>query len=146
MNIDPHSDLEAIRCLKARYFRFLDTQDWVEWGNCFTEDVVAIYEGGPRLGKNDSLVNRIEGRETLTAGCAQLLGDATTVHQGFMPEIELTGEDTARAIWSMHDYCRMPTCNFRGWGHYHDEYVRENGQWKIKKTHLTRLHTEEDWL
>ena len=146
MNIDQHNDLEAIRRLKGRYFRLLDAQEWENWSDCFTADVVAIYEGAPRPSKDDPNENRVEGRELLAELCAQLLDGVTTIHQGFMPEIELTGSTTARAIWAMYDNVRFPTCNFKGWGHYQDEYVKEDGQWKIKQTHLTRVHTEEDWL
>jgi 3-phenylpropionate/cinnamic acid dioxygenase small subunit len=31
-------DLERIKRLKARYFRFLDEQNWAGWGDLFTED------------------------------------------------------------------------------------------------------------
>jgi hypothetical protein len=33
-------DLEAIRRLKARYFRTMDTKDWVGMRQVFTDDVV----------------------------------------------------------------------------------------------------------
>ena len=32
-------DLEALRTLKARYFRLLDTKDWVGFAQLFTPDV-----------------------------------------------------------------------------------------------------------
>lgn len=34
-----HDDIEAIRQLKARYFRTLDTKDWAALRRCFTDDV-----------------------------------------------------------------------------------------------------------
>ena len=33
-------ELEAIRQLKARYFRFMDTKDWDAWRELFTDDVL----------------------------------------------------------------------------------------------------------
>ena len=45
MTIDQTNDLEAIRQLKARYFRLMDTQQWEAWADCFTADVSAFYEG-----------------------------------------------------------------------------------------------------
>ena len=48
MTIDQMNDLEAIRQLKARYFRLMDTRQWEAWADCFTADVSASYEGAPR--------------------------------------------------------------------------------------------------
>ena len=31
-------EIEAIKQLKARYCRFLDTKDWQAWRNIFTDD------------------------------------------------------------------------------------------------------------
>jgi len=146
MNIDQHNDLEAIRQLKARYFRLMDTQQWASWNDCFTSDIFARYEGVPRASKDLPTEVEIQGPEALVDGIRSLMTGAKSMHQGFMPEIELTSATTANAIWSMFDYVRLPTCHFKGWGHYHEEYVKEDGQWKIKKIHLTRLHTEEEWV
>ena len=48
MTIDDLHDLEAIRQLKSRYFRLMDTQQFDQWHTCFTDDVSALYEGVPR--------------------------------------------------------------------------------------------------
>ena len=61
-------------------------------------------------------------------------------------EIEILSDEKATGIWAMFDYVRLPTCNFKGWGHYHEVYVRSSEGWKIEKIHLTRLHTEEEWV
>ena len=42
-------EIEQIKQLKARYFRHMDTRVWEEWRKCFTADVVATYDGPPRL-------------------------------------------------------------------------------------------------
>ena len=146
MNNEELDDLEAIRQVKSRYFRLMDTQQFDRWHECFTTDVTALYEGAPRA--QDTLPTDIEiqGRDELVAGVKSLMTGAVSMHQGFMPEIELTSATTARAIWAMFDYVRLPTCHFKGWGHYHEDYVKENGHWLIKKIHLTRLHTEEIWI
>ncbi|HIF10366.1 MAG TPA: nuclear transport factor 2 family protein [Sneathiellales bacterium] len=144
--MDQHDDLEAIRQLKARYFRLMDTREWDRWGDCFTEDISAVYEGAPRANADQPTEIAIDGRDTLLEGVRGLMVGAISVHQGFMPEIELTSATTAHGIWAMFDNVILPTCNFKGWGHYHEDYVKVDGQWKIKKIHLTRLNTQEDWL
>ena len=146
MNEQQSADLEAIRQLKARYFRLMDTQQFDQWPSCFTEDVFARYEGVPRASDDLPLDIEISGRAELVEGVKTLMTGAQSIHQGFMPEIELTGNESARAIWSMFDYVMLPTCHFKGWGHYHEEYARVDGEWRIKRIHLTRLHTEENFL
>lgn len=143
MTIEQMNDLEAIRQLKARYFRLMDTQQWEAWKDCFAADVSARYEGVPRANSTLPLDVDLAGRSELLTGVRSLLTGAKSVHQGFMPEIQLTSATTASGIWAMFDYVMLPTCDFKGWGHYHEEYVKEGGAWKIKKIHLTRLHTTE---
>ena len=38
MHPDDLSELEAIKQLKALYFRLMDTKRWDEWGDVFSED------------------------------------------------------------------------------------------------------------
>ena len=139
-------DLEQIRQLKARYFRLMDTKQWDAMNSLFTEDVVATYEGPPRLTKDDDpKVFSCSGRATLVGGIKGLLEQGQSIHQGFMPELELTSDTTATGVWAMFDYIRLPNGSFKGWGHYHEHYVKEADGWKIKSIHLTRLHVEEVW-
>lgn len=147
MNREAAQDLEEIRQLKARYFRLMDTKAWTAWAECFCEDVVAVYEGPPRLSQDDDAEKiAITGRKDLVAGVPSLLReDVISVHQGFMPELELTSDTTAVGVWAMFDYLRLPRGTFKGWGHYHEEYEKGSDGWQIKKIHLTRLHTEEVW-
>lgn len=146
MTLDQHNDLEAIRQLKSRYFRLMDTQQFDRWDSCFTADITARYEGVPRA--NDSLPVDVEinGRDALIDGIRELMTGAQSIHQGYMPELELTSATTASGIWSMYDYVRLPTCHFQGWGHYHEDYLKVDGVWRIQKILLTRLHTEEKWV
>jgi hypothetical protein len=59
-----------------------------------------------------------------------------------MPEIELTSETTATGTWSMFDYVQMPELTLKGYGHYEEEYLKEDGKWRIKNLLLTRLHVD----
>jgi hypothetical protein len=65
-----------------------------------------------------------------------------------MPEIEITGEGTARGTWAMFDYVEWPPreggarVGLTGYGHYLEEYVREDGAWRIRRTHLSRLRVD----
>lgn len=135
MDAKPFEDIEQIKQLKARYFRLIDTKQWQAWGELFSEDVHVVYQGPhPEI--------RCEGRAELVARVSAALAQAVTVHHGHMPEIELTSPTTATGIWAMFDIVRSPRLNFRGYGHYEEEYVKQAGTWRIKKLLLTRLHCE----
>jgi uncharacterized protein (TIGR02246 family) len=131
-------DIEEIKALKARYFRTLDQQDWDGFANVFTEDaVLEVPDAG--------VVER--GGATIAASVSAALTNARTVHHGHMPEIEITGPDTARGTWAMFDYVEWPAgesgrVGMHGYGHYNEEYARANGAWRIAKTTLTRLRVD----
>jgi uncharacterized protein (TIGR02246 family) len=127
-------DIEAIKQLKARYFRLLDTQAWAAWADVFTED--ARLQWGP---DPDQVM---EGRETIVAGVSAALEGAVTCHHGHMPEIELLGPDSARGIWAMFDRVDHPRYDLRGYGHYHEVYVRTTDGWRIGSTKLVRLRED----
>jgi hypothetical protein len=77
------------------------------------------------------------------AGLRDLLADVVTVHHGHMPEIELTSATTATGIWALQDLLRWPDGReLHGYGHYHEEYEKSDGRWRIKKMTLTRLRTD----
>ncbi|MBB5686757.1 nuclear transport factor 2 family protein [Sphingobium boeckii] len=127
-------DWLAIANLKARYCRLLDTKDWTRFAGLFTEDLVidATGSGGPRL----------EGRAAAIASVRASIDTAKTVHQVHTPEIELEGDD-ARAIWAMQDRLIWPDGRtLTGYGHYHERYVRADGDWRISESRLTRLSIE----
>jgi len=133
--MDRIAELLEIHRLKALYFRLMDEKRWDEWAEVFTEDFVGIYDGPhPQL--------RFEGRAQIVAENRKILATARTVHHGHMPEIELTSATTATGIWAMFDYVELPEFTLRGYGHYHDEYVKQGGRWRIKATRLTRLRCD----
>lgn len=138
-------DIEAIRQLKARYFRYMDTKDWASYHAVFTEDVVFDVRGGMEATPADPRYADppVTGADAAVAFIRNGLESLVSAHQGFTPEIELTGPDTARGIWAMTDVLRAgPGAQFRtarGYGHYHEEYRKVDGAWKIARLRLTRL-------
>jgi hypothetical protein len=126
-----HSDYEAIRNLKACYFRYLDTRRWQDLRSLFTDDFVGDY------GTSDE--EQFSSPEAFIEAMQRHLKDATTVHHGHMPEISVQDADQASAIWAMEDIVQTPEYDLHGYGHYSDEYRRIDGKWRISRTRLTRL-------
>ena len=52
--------------------------------------------------------------------------------------VTITGADTATGIWAMVDEVSLGA-GFRGFGHYHEEYQKHAGRWRIRRLKLTRL-------
>jgi hypothetical protein len=128
-------DIEAIKQLKARYFRMMDTKNWDGLAAVFTDDV-EIDMSGEGGGVTRSVAEYMpflrEDIETVT-----------TVHHGHMPEIEFTSATTATGIWAMEDELWWPEGGpmtyLHGYGHYHETYEKTADGWRIKTMTLTRL-------
>jgi hypothetical protein len=132
-------DVEAVKVVMARYFRFMDTKQWSELRAIFTDDMT--------MSAPDDVADApvLEGGDRVARMIERVLGPAISVHRGFLPEIELVGSDDARAIWAMEDvveYPDTPERNFRGSGHYHATYARTAAGWKISSLVLRRLRLD----
>jgi uncharacterized protein (TIGR02246 family) len=132
-------DIEAIKQLKARYFRAIDTKDWNAFAEVFTPD--AVMELPEADGEE-------RGRDAIVAAVSAILEGARTVHHGHMPEIEITGPDSATGVWAMADYVEWPRLEtgarvgIIGYGHYRERYLRADGGWRIAHLRLERLRVD----
>jgi len=129
-------DIEDIKQLKARYYRYNDTQDWAAFRDVFTDDV--HYETGTQI---------LDGRDQLVTTFAAGLKDGKTAHMAGLPEVTITGPDTATGIWAFRDYVQVAAdseavVGFRGYGHEHDEYIRTGDGWRIKSVVITRIRVD----
>ncbi len=128
-------EVEAIRRLKARYFRTMDTKDWDAMRQVFTDDVV--------IDTSEAGGDVVRGAAEFMAFLQGALDGAVTVHQGHMPEIDLTSETTATGIWALNDIVIWPNgVRLDGYGHYYETYEKGADGWRIKSSKLTRLHAD----
>jgi hypothetical protein len=128
-------DVEAIKRLKARYFRTMDTKDWAGMRAVFADDVV--------VDTTESGGGVVHGADEFIAFLRETLDDVVTVHHGHMPEIELTSATTATGIWALGDILAWPNgATLHGYGHYHETYAKTGDEWRITSTTLTRLRMD----
>ncbi|MCY4387193.1 MAG: nuclear transport factor 2 family protein [Desulfurellaceae bacterium] len=118
-------DVEAIKKLKARYCAGADERDEDKFVGCFTED--AVWDGGN--------FGHYEGKAAIReffGTIPQVLSFA--IHYVMNPRIEVNG-DTATGYWYLLEPCTMLEGGEQAvWGvaKYEEEYVREDGEWKIR--------------
>jgi len=128
-------DLEAIRMLKARYCRTIDTTDWAAMRGLFADDVtIDTVESGGTV---------INGADAFMAFLVEAIGDVLTVHHCHTPEIQLVSGTEASGVWAMEDMLRFPDgSEMHGYGHYHETYQKLDGSWRIASSTLTRLRMD----
>ncbi|KRD06109.1 bile acid 7-alpha dehydratase [Mycobacterium sp. Root265] len=133
---DNLAEIEAIKQVKYRYLRALDTKHWDDFADTLTEDVVGDY--GESLGEEHHFTDRATlvefMRNSMPAGII-------TEHRVTHPEIAIDG-DEATGIWYLQDKVIAAEFNFMliGAGFYHDSYRRTADGWKISKTGYDRTY------
>ncbi len=136
MTPDDLVELEAIKRVKYAYARCLDLKLWDEIAGLFTDDAIAAYSGGGYT---------FEGRDAIVDFLQRSMGAETfhSSHKMHHPEIELSG-DTATAMWALDDTVIDTQWNItiRGASFYTDEYVKQDGAWKIHRTSYRRVFEE----
>jgi hypothetical protein len=149
--------VEEIRRLEARYARYADEKRWADLAGLFTVD--GTFTPQDADGKPLAIMSgREEIRDSLAAAMA---GDVTPIHMLLTSEIEILSPTAAHGIWAMADLVFRnddppahaqgtsnvpPFRTLRGWGHYHVDYVKNDGAWYFSKRVQTRTRLEfSDW-
>jgi len=128
---DPDAATAAIALLKATYFNDVDTKNWLALRALFTPGAVVDTTGsfGPYFPNRDPFV----------AFTSLTLSAINTRHQGYDPQIDLSSDTTASAVWTMQDRLSLAgLVTIHGYGHYTDTYEEVDGQWRITYSKLTR--------
>jgi hypothetical protein len=142
------ADIEAIRQVKARYFRGIDTFDGALVRSVLAEDCVLDYTAcftDPATGVDfiPQMNAVIRGRSSWGDGSVVAAMGLVTVHQGYHHEIVVTAEDAAEARFAMTDRIFFPPGHayrlVEGFGIYHDTYEKVGGSWRLKTARLQRL-------
>ena len=129
-------DLEAIKRVKYRYLRALDTKHWADFADTLTEDVVGDY--GSSLGQEHHFTNRNALVEYMRNAMPE---NVITEHRVTHPEITVDG-DEASGIWYLQDRVIVAEFDFMliGAAFYHDEYRKTADGWKISATGYKRTY------
>jgi len=127
-----HADKHEIAEVLNRYATGIDRRDWALFRTCFTDDVLAEYDGIATWRGGDAIT---ESMTTSNAGMGH------TMHQLSNLAITVDG-DTATAR-SYVDAVLMAADGQSGLnprGFYDDELVRTPEGWRIAHRHFTMVH------
>lgn len=147
--------IEAIKQVKARYFRGVDTSQGELVRSILAEDCVLDYMGcctDPATGRDflPAMNVVMRGAASWSSGGFARMG-IVSAHHGHNSEITITSGVTAEAIWSMTDRLFMPAgapfAVMTGYGYYHETYEKTGGEktgghWKIKTLRISRTRVE----
>ncbi len=139
------ADYFAISDLKARYFEYVDSKNWVRLRGLFTNDATFAgfafsADGGP---------------EGFISALASFLTGAVSHHRGFMPRLRAVDTTVVRGSWTMQDYVTWPSGSriykgfeapgfhgISGYGRYEDEYTRTTDGWRISFCRIARTRID----
>jgi hypothetical protein len=142
--------IEAIKQIKARYWRGVDLCDGELVRSVLAEDCELDYHGccaDPQTGVDHlpAMNVTLRGRDTWVSDGMARFG-IVSVHQGHQADIEITSPDIAKGIWAFTDRMFFPAggdiSRLTGYGFYYETYVRVGGAWQIKTTRITRIRVE----
>ena len=130
------ADIEAIKQVKYRYLRALDTKHWDDFADTLAEDIKADY--GPSIGNELNFTNRADLVDYMRTSLGP---NIITEHRVTHPDIVVAG-DTASGNWYLQDRVIVAELNFMliGAAFYRDQYRRTDDGWKISATGYDRTY------
>ncbi len=137
--------IDEIKQLKARYWRACDTKDF--------ELLETIFAPNASFDMNEAAFDPVKGHMPGTAGNFILEGrdmilallpmtlspTMQSVHVGYLPEVEITSDHTATAIFPFNDKILNPgIMEYDGFGYYYDTFVKIDRQWRVETSRIKR--------
>lgn len=144
MTLEQLIEIEAIKQLKYRYLRAVDTHDWNLMETLFTDDAT-VWLGGGKY-SHDGKENIMNFFKTLVTP------SMISSHIGVHPEIEIKGASEASGLWRLVDSVFFLAGNpavgesiqggeaLNGAGYYYDDYIKTLDGWKIQSTGYVRIY------
>jgi hypothetical protein len=136
------ADRTELEQLKARYCRLVDTKRWDDWRELFADDArIEVSADGETT-----------DRDTFVSSVVRMVDPLQTVHHCMMPELTATGDGAAHGVWAYRyelEWRTLPVVlpfnqlprqhGFAACGHYHEDYTRRDGAWRISFLRTTQL-------
>lgn len=130
--------IEEIKALKHRYLRACDAKDPEGFRACFIASGASIDFG--RLGRFDDADGIVKVFESIALRQVDGRNVILDMHHALHPDITVHGEDRASGRWTLkfRQVNLLDDTETVSTGEYDDEYVIEDGRWKMSKCHFHR--------
>ncbi|MDD2980877.1 MAG: nuclear transport factor 2 family protein [Hespellia sp.] len=133
-------DIEAIKCLKGKYFRCMDGKDWEGFASTMSPNIHTSYSDGKLV---------FDGPEAVAGYISENQPKTEiTLHMGHTPEISFESETQATGRWYLQDkliFCKgdpYEGTQIDGAAFYIDKYEKIDGQWYILETGYQRVYEQ----
>jgi hypothetical protein len=133
--------IESIKALKYRYWRACDAKDPAAFRDSFTKGPASIDYGSLGTFEDADALTRVFGEIALRKVGGEYA--VLDMHHGFHPVITVLNDSAATGIWTLRfrQLNRIDNTELLMAAEYDDEYVVEDGQWKMVKSHVRTLWT-----
>lgn len=125
--------VEAVKQLRARYCRCIDTKAWAELRSVLAPDVELDLP---------SLKDRggVRGADAFIDLVQTWFANSPSLHLNVLPEIEIRSESAATAIWKQEHFLpqaySLGSKHGHGYGYSYDTYEKRDGVWLVKSVRL----------
>jgi len=141
--------IEAIKQLKARYFRCMDTKDFDGLAETFAPDACfSARSPKSRATGTARLADfTVTGRKDIMEKIMGRVLTAEIMHHGHMPEIEILSHAEARGVVAMESSHWVmaegrATAIVRSFGYYYDTYTCAQGRWQVQTSELVLIRAD----
>jgi hypothetical protein len=133
--------IEAIKALKHRYWSACDAKDPVAFRESFTKGPASIDYGSLGTFEDADALTRVFSEIALRKVDGEYA--VLDMHHGFHPVITVLDDSAAKGTWSLRfrQLNRVDNTELLMAAEYDDEYVVEDGRWKMVKSHVRTLWT-----
>jgi hypothetical protein len=133
--------IEEIKALKHRYLRACDAKDPAAFRDCFIASGASIDYG--RLGAFDDAEGMARVFESIALRRVDGRHAVLDMHHATHPDITVHGPDRASGRWTLkfRQVNLLDGTESVSTGEYHDEYVVEDGRWKMASCRFLRYWT-----
>jgi hypothetical protein len=140
LRVEDIASVLEIQALKARYFQCVDGKDWPGLRALFSADGSLFFPEA-----QEAPLPVADAIDFISRG----IGEGVSIHHGHMPMIDILSAIEARGVWAMEDRIIWPADRpsslglrtLHGYGHYHEDYVRIDDRWLIRRLKVVRIHT-----